>query len=801
MDTPSGLNNDTSYNELIQKLYARIEKLQALSDKTLEDTDKNFTSISNADTPLIAFSSGSFTPAALIRSLLKRFLTAVKMMLFPHNTYYRIIKDSPLFDAEYYQRNYKLKPDADPVRHFLIFGWRKGYNPSRDFSTYAYLCKYPDVAQAGINPLVHYEVFGRNEGRLCKPEVSLHVPPHRRTIESRAGSLPVSGQKTRLSEEDMIAKLSSYDVVSFDIFDTLVLRCVDNPSDVFRILGMLTGIQSFKSLRLKAEQDARQIHGAVNVTIYDIYEIFAKYHHIPSVEEMVQMELSVEKKVCYANPYMKRVYDALLKQGKTIVINSDMYIPEKLMQELLSSCGYSGYSRLCVSCDYKAEKADGRLQQFSVKGLPDNLRIIHVGDNAQSDYFGSRSIHWDAYLYESCRAFADELKLPKKNTLIHSIYSAIVCNHLYNGAEVYTKEYEHGFLYGGILVASFCQWLNRLADEKHYDQIWFLARDMEVVHKAYNQYFRKYNNKYVVSSRSAAMELTFHTNTEKFLDLYFLSRANSGKCTIEDALREADLDLLLPFLKKYRLRKNDILNSHNYPSIRKLIYDSKPIITDYYRQARSGAKQYFDALLETDSSVCLADIGWGATIPLQLREFFHEVYGNKVHVECALMGSTSVESVNDLLSSGFIHSFLFSGSHNTACSMDFTDEDGITQIILMECLFTSSAPTLLKYSCHEDGSAKLVYGHRTESAHTVHEIQQGILDFCRLYSRFVNQFPDFPEVTGADALEPYLGIMNDFDYFYLIFSEAREYMDTFPRLIEGKNLTTIGKIMEERNMV
>lgn len=54
---------------------------------------------------------------------------------------------------------------------FTMEGWRKGIDPSPDFSTALYLQYYSDVAAAQINPLNHYILFGKGEGRLAQPSV------------------------------------------------------------------------------------------------------------------------------------------------------------------------------------------------------------------------------------------------------------------------------------------------------------------------------------------------------------------------------------------------------------------------------------------------------------------------------------------------------------------------------------------------------------------------------------------------------------------------------------------------------
>jgi hypothetical protein len=71
------------------------------------------------------------------------------------------------FDAQYYLAH---NPDVaaagvDPLVHFNTHGWQEGRNPNAFFDTKGYLAHYADVAAAGVNPLEHYEQSGWKEGR------------------------------------------------------------------------------------------------------------------------------------------------------------------------------------------------------------------------------------------------------------------------------------------------------------------------------------------------------------------------------------------------------------------------------------------------------------------------------------------------------------------------------------------------------------------------------------------------------------------------------------------------------------
>lgn len=79
----------------------------------------------------------------------------------------RQIKESGLFDTQWYLAAYPdvAEAGADPIAHYLRYGAAEGRDPSPNFNTTFYLQKNPDVAEAKMNPLIHYIRFGREEGR------------------------------------------------------------------------------------------------------------------------------------------------------------------------------------------------------------------------------------------------------------------------------------------------------------------------------------------------------------------------------------------------------------------------------------------------------------------------------------------------------------------------------------------------------------------------------------------------------------------------------------------------------------
>ena len=80
---------------------------------------------------------------------------------------YLLIKKSDLFDKNWYQKEYKDVAEAkiDPILHYILYGWKEKRNPSPFFNTEDYLKANPDVQKRDYNPIIHYLRYGKKEMR------------------------------------------------------------------------------------------------------------------------------------------------------------------------------------------------------------------------------------------------------------------------------------------------------------------------------------------------------------------------------------------------------------------------------------------------------------------------------------------------------------------------------------------------------------------------------------------------------------------------------------------------------------
>lgn len=142
----------------VAQLHEQIETLY-LSQKSLEQEVKALW----ATQPVLLGHAGR--PVLLVRLML-RVLPGLRRR---HDV--RAIRASGLFDPQWYLETYGDVHEAglDPALHFVMFGAAERRNPGPYFDTGHYLRLYPDIAQNGMNPLLHYLRDGFDERRSIRP--------------------------------------------------------------------------------------------------------------------------------------------------------------------------------------------------------------------------------------------------------------------------------------------------------------------------------------------------------------------------------------------------------------------------------------------------------------------------------------------------------------------------------------------------------------------------------------------------------------------------------------------------------
>ena len=84
-----------------------------------------------------------------------------------------------LFDSDWYLKMYPDVADSgvNPLVHYLDIGGFEGRDPSPLFDSWWYRGWYPDVADSGVNPLVHFIESGSSSGRHPAPLLLVRTLP------------------------------------------------------------------------------------------------------------------------------------------------------------------------------------------------------------------------------------------------------------------------------------------------------------------------------------------------------------------------------------------------------------------------------------------------------------------------------------------------------------------------------------------------------------------------------------------------------------------------------------------------
>lgn len=189
-------------------------------------------------------------------------------------------------------------------------------------------------------------------------------------------------------------------IVSFDIFDTCLVRTTGSPDVVFELLAKaivknvsLADIFDFIKNRKEGEYRARIASGKEEVSIEEIYEQcdFSFVTNLPK-ESIISKELEIEESVLVPVLNVKNKIDNYRKNGYNICFISDMYLPEFFILKVLTKYDfYRVGDRLYLSSMYNATKSSGNLYKIFKKDYPgaNIFNWKHHGDNIFSDFINS----------------------------------------------------------------------------------------------------------------------------------------------------------------------------------------------------------------------------------------------------------------------------------------------------------------------------------------------------------------------------------------------------------------------------
>lgn len=416
-------------------------------------------------------------------------------------------------------------------------------------------------------------------------------------------------------------KIKKYDVISFDMYDTLVHRNVDNPNDIFSIVEYLYNkqtakqsekIEGFSAKRIYAYQSAYKKRKA-SCNIDDIYEFLTDYSN-NTKEILKTIEIDIEKKICVADSQVLDLFNYAKKIGKRVIIISDMYLHTNVVKYILKSCGVLDYDKLYVSCSYRKSKTDGKLYDVCCREL--NVKpgqILHFGDGLKNDIIraAQKGIGTIRIKNSAKLDYNNNYALNKEETFAYKIQQSFIKNHMELVEGEVTKL---GFSVFGPLVVGFCTWLHDEVHSKQMDKVLFLAREGLLFKTIYELLYPDDNiiKKYFYISRKSLVEPTYWIVPE--YENIIKSIAKSKEINIKALIQRWGLEpeQYIDVIENTGLSLQTVLDGqHLIDDLRtKKLYEQ--LKNDIIQQSKSKYKLLEKYLIQEDfgGKCAIVDIGW-----------------------------------------------------------------------------------------------------------------------------------------------------------------------------------------------
>ena len=617
---------------------------------------------------------------------------------------------------------------------------------------------------------------------LCLASVAGKVYSHKASPQERRDYTnrvfcfrPESASIRRPSYPALAKQLLLCDIVSFDVFDTLLLRPFDDPKSVFYLVGESLHCPSFTRYRILAEKQARQQamekNGSNEVTLEEIYQKLDRYVAF-DIQRAMELEIQAELSLLQANPYMMQVYQIAVELGKTVIAVSDMYLPVSIITEALKKNGYTHIDKVFISQECGFSKRSGRLFPYVREQMGLEKKYLHIGDNYTADFLNAKQAGFDTRYYPNSNRLGNPHRCMDLSALVGSAYRGLVNNRLCCGAYRENQYFEYGYAYAGFYVLGYCVWIHERVKAKGIQKLLFLSRDGDILQKVYQKLYPEEQTEYVYWSRAAATRLTAGCFRNEFF-LRYIKYKISRKINMTQMLKAMELPQMQPVLTEAGFLPDTVLTSENYENIVSVFMTHWHVVEEAYAASSRAARKYYEEKLDGVSSAAAVDVGWAASGVSALRVLVEDIWKMDCKIYGFVSGANYIHDQNIIeapLTTGDIESYMFSQRKNR--ELKRRHRVGQLYSVYIEMMLASPSPSFLQYEEGENGETAFRFDlPEAEGYEMIREMQRGILTFVEDYTRAFAQYPWMLRICGEDAYHVCRFIISRPEYFKNLFGE------------------------------
>lgn len=315
--------------------------------------------------------------------------------------------------------------------------------------------------------------------------------------------------------ENLIELIDRHDVISFDAFDTLLMRKVLVPRIIFELMVAFYqerffpyNDDNFINARINSENELYK--EGKNPTVSDIYE-HIKQNKSELFEKqilgMMECEILLERRMVIQREIMHKIFDYAVSKRKGVYIVSDMYLPKSIIESILCDHGITGFKDILVSCDKKCNKNSGGLFEY-LKEISGTGNILHIGDNYEADIVGSQKAGIDSYRILSSKDLLMASSIPHIPGCVINKWDELLLGSIVSKVKLFNDPFELGKHKGRIYIdsietmtqlcfvpitLSYMSWLIGQLRGKGDSVVLFCARDGFFLEKIYKEIREKHN--------------------------------------------------------------------------------------------------------------------------------------------------------------------------------------------------------------------------------------------------------------------------------------------------------------------
>lgn len=189
------------------------------------------------------------------------------------------------------------------------------------------------------------------------------------------------------TKDELYKKIDKAEVISFDLFDTLILREVLFSSDIIELMDSALKmkdiyIDQFPSKRLEAE---KRLSDEGAPTLERLYKEVLKCTQgvCVSAGELAELEWEIDCRTLLRREAVCEAYKYCIQKKKAVYIVTDTYYTKTQIEQILRECLLTGYTGLLVSCEYNTGKRQHLFDKLLE--LEGEKQYLHIGDDLITD--------------------------------------------------------------------------------------------------------------------------------------------------------------------------------------------------------------------------------------------------------------------------------------------------------------------------------------------------------------------------------------------------------------------------------